>query len=100
MRPESRSDLYHSTLPAIQPADHTHYLQTGDISAVLHKERVGGGRRNITNTCEWLMNIWLSLFSLETLQLAHQGFIAVILSGADRSFVAVRRTAGVPQEAQ
>lgn len=46
------------------------------------------------------MKIWLSLFSLETLQLAHQGFIAVILSGADRSFVAVRRTAGVPQEAQ
>lgn len=44
MRPESRADLDHGAVPTIQPANHTHNLQTGDIGAVLQRNRARGNK--------------------------------------------------------
>lgn len=60
MCPESRADLDHRALPTIQPANHTRDPQTGDISAVLHEEKVGKERGKTLDICESLMNIWWS----------------------------------------
>lgn len=54
MNPESRADLDHRTLPAIQPADQTHDLQTGDVGAVL--------QRNRTLHDPWITNVHLVEF--------------------------------------
>lgn len=37
--PKSRADLDHRALPAIQSANHTHDLQTGDVGAVLRRNK-------------------------------------------------------------
>lgn len=59
VRPKSRADLDHRALPTIQPAYDTHDPQTGDIGAVLKRNRE---QRDITH----LMNIWFSFFREST----------------------------------
>lgn len=56
MHPESGADLDHCALPTIQAANRTHDPQTGDISAVLHRNKGCGEQTESVEAHETPMN--------------------------------------------
>lgn len=95
MNPESRSDLDHGTLTTIQPPNHTHDPQTGDISAVL-QENQNEERKQIQQSETHTSGLVGLLNTNLHVRVAYQDFTTIALSCGHGPLMAPRRRAGVP----